>query len=196
MSSRCSVCSLPTVVRRECEDRLQRRGLSLRAVAAYATDLGHPTNKDSLATHLRHVAVVHEGHDEAQAGPSSALVALAARDVFEAWPSLLDRLVQRLHTDGFHDEAEIVGADLAHETNAALATLRPTEVGAVFAARVLAACCGFVLPNHPDVCREMSEQMRRLNAEELAVDFEWLATKHNSPGHDFSVGQTSRGEAE
>lgn len=182
MARNCSVCSLVPVVRKECEDRLQRRGQSLRAVAAFATDLGHPINHSSLAVHLRdHVAPASDSRpDSPDASSRSALTALAAHDVLDGWYALREKLAQRLHVDGLHDEADIVAADLSREVKDTLECLHGTEVGAVFDARVLAAAVGTVLPSYPAICHEVAQELDRLEARVLAEDFRTVASKQSA----------------
>jgi hypothetical protein len=173
---RCSVCALPPVVRRECEDRLQRRGLSLRAVAAYATDLGHVINKDSLANHLRHLGPgARPGVGEPQAGGAASLVAWAARDVLAGWPRLAAKLAQRLDDDGLVQEGAIVIASL-DDLEGAFAATSGTESRMLLECRVLCAALHVVMPRHPKACHEVASELVRIGAPtDLREAFEWLA---------------------
>lgn len=178
MPSRCSVCALPPVVRRECEDRLQRRGLSLRAVAAYATELGHACHRDALARHLTHLGPnSRPDTDVPVTGGSAALVALAAQDVLAGWPSLAAKLAQRLYDDGLVQEARIVTLDLG-DLQGAIEATRGTEAEIVLSVRVLCAALHVIMPGHPEVCHEVAAELNGLGAPpSLADTFEWLAAK-------------------
>lgn len=177
MPTRCSVCALPPVVRRECEDRLQRRGLSLRAVAAHAVDLGHPVNKDALANHLRHLGPGSQPDtDVPVTGGSAALVALAARDVLAGWPSLAAKLAQRLDDDGLRQEGAIVLARL-DDLESAFEATRGTEARMLLECRVLCAGLHRVMPRHPQVCREVAAELTFLGSPDLADAFDWLKSR-------------------
>ncbi len=178
MPARCSVCALPPVVRRECEDRLQRRGLSLRATAAYATDLGHVINKDSLANHLRHLGPSSQPDmDVPDTSGSAALVALAAHDVLGGWPGLAAKLAQRLYDDGLRQESAIVLAQL-DDLDGAVEATRGTQAEIVLSVRVLCAALHVVMPRHHEVCLEVAAELTSLGAPaSIPAAFEWLADK-------------------
>lgn len=179
MPARCSVCQLPPVVRRDCEDRLQRRGLSLRATAAYATELGHPVQKDALSRHLTHLGPnSRPDTDVPVTGGSAALVALAAHDVLEGWPSVAARLAQRLYDDGLAQEASIVTLDLGEDLQGAIEATRGTEAEIVVSVQVLCSALRRVMPRHPQVCYEVAAELNNLGAPpSMANTFEWLAEK-------------------
>ncbi len=175
----CAACALPSAVRRDCEDRLQRRGLSLRAVSAHAADLGYTVGKDSFATHLRqHLGPNSRADtDVPVTGGSAALVALAARDVLAGWPSLAARLAQRLDDDGLGQEARIVSLDLG-DLHGAIEATDGTDAQIVLTVRVLCAALHVVMPRHPLACHEVAAELTSLGAPpSVPAAFEWLADK-------------------
>lgn len=163
-------------------DRLRRRGQSLTVVSEYTATLGHRVGRDALASHLKsHVGPEADGVlDTVVPGGSGTLVALAVYDVLGGWYSHRERIAGRLLDDGLVTEAAIVAADLRDDLNGVLEATAGTDAGDVFAARaVLVAMC-VVHRRHPDVSREMAEELKRLGATELASVFIEVAAENEA----------------
>ncbi len=104
-----------------------RLRVPLRAISEALGEAGHPLSKDAIRRHLaacvaRPVEAVAAQPESSPADPVARVVAVAARDVLEAWPSIATKLVRRLVADGAIDAAHTVTEAVPETMRSALPT--------------------------------------------------------------------------
>ena len=112
MAPTCSACRLPPLLREQLAQR-GRRGIPLRTIAQWLTEQGETVHRDAVHRHLRNCVAPTDEYDpdpNISADPAGLLIAYAARDVLEHWPSIATRLVERLFSDGAVQAAGIVAS--------------------------------------------------------------------------------------
>jgi len=105
MPPRCSVCSLPVLVRLQVVE-LHRRQQPLRLIAAAVSEAGYPVHRDAIHRHLReHIDLQPEPDPGDLPARIAALVDGAASEL-GSWPSLAFKIAQRWLNDGAEQEAK------------------------------------------------------------------------------------------
>jgi hypothetical protein len=126
----CGACNLPIALRYQIVEQ-RRRLVPLRQLSTELREAGHPLSKDALFRHFEN-CVAASLLDEPDCGPTTSasdegsmarIVATAAAEILELWPSLAGRLAERLHRDGAHEAAIIVASGMPE-------TIRPNFTAA------------------------------------------------------------------